>query len=391
MVSNRDKKLSLESAIYSLVTTQPFYGSMLQCIDIYYDSRVPTAGIMYDKKSESYKIYINADFFCPLPLEQRVGILQHEVLHFSNKHLFRLPFLDVTTEEAQRYNVAGDMAINQYISHLPDGGINVKEWKLDNGDPFPLFRSMEEYEKLIKENKKNNKQAGKKTIDEHNWEKLTEEEKEEMLKQAEKLVKRAKEKCSNSFSKVPESIEDLLQEIEALKQGVNYKQILRSAIKRSLSVSDREHKWNKPNKRYGNYAPGTVNGTLPALSIYCDTSGSISINEMNDFMNVLQGFLKVGAHTCQLGFWHTVLYRKKKHKKNSQISQSEIQSGGTDVDCVLEDIKKSKPNLSIILTDLFFDVPKSFPKEQIVWVVSRGGNKDSSFLKGQKVVYLDKL
>lgn len=392
-VDNHTKKICLESAIRNLIKDDPFHGIMLQCINIKYTEIIPTAAITFNPKASQYEVMLNPNFFCGLEVNQRVAVLFHEILHFTNKHLFRLPFLTATPEDRKLYNIAGDMSINQYIRHLPDGCVDVKMWKMDDGNQFPLLKSMEEYYNLLKTQTKNNKKTmdGYKEFDQHMWDALTEEEKETMLKEAKKLIQRTIEKSVYAHSTMPEHIKDLLNEIETLATGINYRNLLKKAIKKTISAMDRDGTWVRPNKRYGVMAKGTKLGALPSINQYADTSGSISRTELNAFLNVMSGFLKAGTKKCMLGLWHTELYYKKQFRLNSQIAEDALQSGGTCVESVIKDINKALPNLSIILTDGYYEDCKIKPKAEIIWVISKGGNKEHPMKQYGKTILLDKI
>lgn len=410
-----DKKNALQSTIYRLTLSEAFYGNLLQELTVKYTPMVPTAEITFNQKASQYEVYINPNFFLSLTNEERVATFQHEVLHFTNKHLFRLPFLDPNTsnEDKKYYNIAGDMAINQYIRDLPKGCVDVKQWKLDDGNLFPTLQNMETYHELIKKEAKKQKENGKdkgegkggsntkgnvneqldkyREFDQHMWDSLDEETKKKMLEEAKKLIKRTVEKTSYSHSVVPDSVKDLLDEIDKLSYGINYKQILKAVLKRTVCSSDREGTWKRPNKRYGAYSPGTKVGNLPQLNQYADTSGSISVNELNEFLNIISGFLKVGNRTCYLGLWHTDLYYKKKYKLNSQLNKEDLQSGGTDVTKVLEDIKKTNPNLAIILTDGYYDDSSIKVTSEVIWIISKGGNTNHPLKHIGKTILLEHL
>jgi len=400
-----DRKNALQAAIFYLTAQQPFYGAMLQELTIKFTGSIPTAGITFNKKANQFEMYINPTFFMELKPEERVAVFHHEILHFTNQHLFRVPFLSDNTsnEEKKLFNIAGDMAINQYILDLPKEAVNVKDWKLDNGNAFPTYQNMEYYHELIKEEKKKQKENGNtqgnvndlldkyKEFDVHDWDSLDEETKKKMLEEAKKVVKRTIEKTSYSHSNVPGSIKDLLTELESLSAGLNYKAILRAVIKRTVSAADREGTWKKPNKRYGAYSPGTKVGNLPQLHIYADTSGSISTTELNGFLKIISEFLKVGARDCMLGLWHTELYYKEKYKLRSVLDPEVVQSGGTTLTQVLQDIVKCKPDLSIILTDGYYDGEAIKPTTEMLWIISDGGNKDHPMKHIGKTILLEGL
>lgn len=396
VISEIDKKNALESSLYYFTNAQPFVGGMLQELTMKYSSQVPTAGITFDKKSSEFLVYLNPNFFCGLSVKERVAVLHHEILHFTNKHLFRLPFLDVKDDQKRIYNIAGDMSINQYIPDLPFGCVDVKDWKCKvNGkvEPFPILRSMEEYYELIKNNPDENKdQMDKyKQFDVHDWEGMDEETKQKMLDEAKKLIKRTIEKTSYDHSRVPEGIRDLLQELEVLAAGLNYKQILKNAIKRTVSSVERASTWKRPNRRYGVMSPGSITGNLPHLYFANDSSGSISVSEQNMYLRIMDEFLAVGSRKCTLAFWHTNMYYKKPYKKGQEIKEDVLESGGTDVGCVLRDIKESKPDLALILTDGYYDKADIEINSEVIFIISKGGNKDHPMKHVGKTILLDSL
>jgi predicted metal-dependent peptidase len=414
VVSDDDKKKMLQSAIYHLTNQQAFYGQLLQELTIKYNHSIPTAGITFNKKVQQFEVYINPNFFASLKNEERIAVFHHEVLHFTNKHLFRLPFLDdkVTNEEKKMYNIGGDMAINQYIKNLPQGCVDVKDWKMDDGSLFPTFNNMETYYELIKSESKQQKKSNEKKekgegqgtkgnvndhldnykeFDVHMWDSLDEETKKQMLDEAKKIIKRTIEKTSYNHSNVPDSMKDLLEEIEGLTASINYKEILRSVIKKTVSSVDRDTTWKKPNRRYGIYSPGSKVGNTPKLAFLNDSSGSISVKEQNEYLRIMDQFLKVGSRNCILGFWHTNLYYKKPYKKGQEVNKDELQSGGTDVTSIMEDIKKHKYDLSIILTDGYYDACDIKASSEVIWIISSGGNPSHPMMHVGKTIMLDKL
>lgn len=400
--SRDEQKKALEGALHYLCREQPFMGSLLQELTMKYTNAIPTAGITFNKEQTAFEVYINPTFFCDLTREERVAVLHHEILHFTNKHLFRLPFLTAKEEDRKLYNMAGDMSINQYIPNLPKGCIDVKEWKMKvtpakKGDPteapFPLLKSMEQYYDLLKDNQDTNKDKHKeyKEFDQHDWEALDEATKQKMLEEAKKVLKRTIEKTSFSHSSAPDSIKDLLQEIESMTTTLNYKQILKRALKKTVSATNREGTWKRPNKRYGLAAPGTKIGMLPKLSFYLDSSGSISHKELNGFLDIMSNFLRVGSRDCTLALWHTSIYYKKKFKLHDNVTEKEIESGGTNITSVMQDIQKSNPNLAIVLTDGYFDSCSIPVTTEVLFIISKGGNKNHPLAHMGKTIMLENL
>jgi predicted metal-dependent peptidase len=219
------------------------------------------------------------------------------------------------------------------------------------------------------------------TMDEHLWDGASEEK--DMLDATEELVKRAMVKARLDYSSLPDSVKELLEDIKSRRAELNYKALIMLALKRHAAGHDRKSTWTRKSKRFGNLAPGTRVGDLPKLQNYIDTSGSISIEEANEFLEIVDQFLRVGARECRLGFFHTALYKNDEYKLGQRVKREDIQSGGTDLTPVMQDILKRKPDLSVVVTDgCYGDVPvESWMRPGEKWpttlfIISKQGTKE---------------
>ena len=332
--------------------------------------------------------------------------------------------MKISARKRMLMNVAADMAINQFIKDLPTGCqqcppadtmqpcpnemcpgrcIDVNDYydtdeKTKQKLKWPTNQTMEHYyERLIRrfedpddengESDSGNAGGGAdtsdlpQTIDEHMWDGAADEK--DMLDATEELVKRAMVKARLSHDDLPGHVKELLEDIKTRRAELNYKALIMSAMKRHAAGHDRKHTWNRKSKRFGFKAPGTKVGELPKLHNYIDTSGSISIEEANEFLGIVDQFLRVGSRKCQLGMFHTELYYNESYKMGHQMKREDFQNGGTDLKQVLEDILTKKPDLSIILTDgCYSDVNieenmrpgEKFP--QVLWIISKGGEEN---------------
>lgn len=372
----------------------------------------------------------------------RKAVLLHELAHITNKHPMRLPFLKISPQKRTIMNVAADMAINQFIPNLPKGcpecppkasaqeniqcnnpnccgmTIDVADWfdedKSGKKTPWETNKTTEYYyEKIIKkmeENEDNNcdscggdgeekdsngektgktckkcKGSGKAsglpdTLDDHGWDASGDEN--DMLEATEDLLKRAMVKKSMSYDELPQSIKDLLEHIQARKAELNYKAEILAAIKKSASGHERKHSWSRKSRRFGNKAPGTKIGDLPKLNFYIDTSGSISIEEANEFLSIVDNFLRAGSRKCRLNLFHTDNYYSEEYKLGQRIKREQFQSGGTCLEKAFRDIAKRKPDLAVIVTDGFFDdvnvdgwLPNGVSFPQCLFIISRQGSE----------------
>jgi predicted metal-dependent peptidase len=419
-----EKSQCLATTIYETSKTHPFLGSVLQCLTISYSHQLPTAGIMFNTDAKRWDMLVNPYFFCKkLNAAQRKAVFIHELSHITHKHPLRVPFMKISARKRMLMNIAADMAINQFIKDLPAGCpqctkdgqpcpnelcpgqcIDVAHYhdvdeKTGTKTPWQTVQTMEHYyEKLIKRfedpedgdgdgegqgNAGGGAETGDlpQTIDEHMWDGAGDEK--EMLDATEELVKRAMVKARLSYDDLPGHVKDLLEDIKTRRAELNYKALILMAMKKHANGHNRKGTWMRKNKRLGFKAPGTKVGDLPKLELHLDTSGSISTEELNEFLEIVDQFLKVGARKCNLSFFHTDLYGRQQYKMGTKIDKSMIQSGGTDLTKSLEDVFKRKGDLNIFITDGCYSKvdweswlrPGQNPP-QILWIISKGGTED---------------
>jgi len=447
MVPAQIQEQALQTGIYELSKTHKFLGSVLQCMNISYSYMLPTAGVSFDVDGKKWQMHINPVFFCRhLNANQRVAVLLHEMSHITNKHPIRVPFLKISPDKRGWMNIAADMAINQYIKNLPNGCqqcppkemlmmgaactnekcpgncVDVKDYydEDDKGNkiPWKTNQTMEfYYEKLLQRARdldyfgggcsecgepvdgngkctKCGKQHGKgqpKEFDSHNWGEGGEEN--DMLDATEELVKRAMIKSSMDYDSLPGSVKELLQDIEARRSELNYQALILQAIKRSATGHERKHSWTRKSKRFGNYAPGTRPGDLPKLDMYLDSSGSISVQEGNEFLEIVDNFLRAGIRQCTLNIFHTKNYYRKSYKLGQRLDKREWESGGTCLESSLRIVAETRPDLAIFVTDGYYsdiDVESWLPPgtkfPQCLFIISRDGTKDHPLARLGKTI-----
>ncbi len=425
-VDQEEKSQCLATAIYSCTKTHPFLGSVMQCLNISYAHTIPTAGIMFNGDAKRWDMIINPYFFCKkLSQENRKAVLLHELSHITHKHPLRVPFMKISARKRVLMNVAADMAINQYIKDLPSGcnqcppadqmkpcpndkcpgrGIDVNDYfdvdaKTQKKLPWVHNLTMEGYyEKLLTrfddpdEDDQDGDGSGNagggadtgdlpQTIDEHMWDGSAEEK--DMLEATEDLVKRAMMKAKLDYDDLPGHIKDLLEDLKTRKAELNYKALIMQAMKKHASGHNRKNTWTRKSKRFGNKSPGTKVGDLPKLHLALDTSGSISIEELNEFLEIVDQFLKVGARKCKLTLFHTNQYYCEDYKLGQKLDRAMVQSGGTELTETFKDIWKRRPDLSVVITDgCYGDVKvedwmrpgQKWP--ETLFIISKGGTEE---------------
>jgi len=111
---------TMEEICMSILGVNRFYATILSKMVKVETTIVPTAAVGFNKFGK-LTMYFNKDFLLTLPLEKAQGVVVHEVLHVFFRHLIRFKIDKSNQHLAKLYNIGMDIAINQYIPHLPDG------------------------------------------------------------------------------------------------------------------------------------------------------------------------------------------------------------------------------------------------------------------------------
>jgi hypothetical protein len=219
-------------------------------------------------------------------------------------------------------------------------------------------------------------------FDSHNWDASADET--EVLDATEELVKRAMIKQNLSYDELPGHIKALLEDMKTRRAELNYRALILSAIKRSASGHDRKHTWTRTNRRFGNKAPGSKVGDAPKLSIELDTSGSISVEECNEFLSIVDEFLKVGERKCFINLFSDTRYYHARYKIGKRdMVRDNVKMGGTCLESTLKHILEERNDLNVIVTDGYYGNVE-FEKwlkpgqnmPQVLWVISKNGTED---------------
>jgi predicted metal-dependent peptidase len=387
-------KYALSNSIRSLVRDSGYgyIGSILQCMTINYSNVIPTAGVYYDKKVRSLRMLINPRFFMTeLSPKERTAVLRHEIEHVLNKHVF----FDIASMgwDMKLANVAMDLVINQTIPDLPSMALVLSQFRTKDGENFPEGVATEYYYDLLKDDAEVNKpnadgspgtewikakdafKDAEGTLDSHLWQEGGVDQ-GELLKAAADLLRRAKEKAAE-HGVSSNRLSDVLEEVETRIKGLDFKALLMLALRKSLPANFSRRTWKRHSRRFGDAAKGSIKAKMPKLEVFIDSSGSISMEEANEFLGITNNFLTVGVQSAYVNLFHTSVYKRKKVKKNFKIEEGEFESGGTCLQDCFDKLGKSRSDLAIFITDGYFgevNLPKALPN--VVFIISKGGTED---------------
>jgi len=391
-----DKQLSLSKTGKELMLKEPYYGFFLIMLNKVWDGkRVPTAGV--SKNGINYQLAINPEFWESLSEDHRLGLLKHELLHIAFGHL--TTFFKFTDKRLA--NVAMDMEINQYIDkqYLPEGGIDI-----DNYADLQLDRKAGAryyYDKLkqLQDEKDKNGTSGDSNMDKllediengnvpdhstwEEFENLTEAEQKLIEKQLQKVLSDAKEQTIKKRGTVPGEIEGVIIVEEIVPPKFDWRGFIRRFAGVSTKVFTKKIR-RKENRRFSDN-PGLKVKMRQHMLLAIDTSGSVSDDELREFMSEIYHIYKCGVDITVIQC-DTRIRSIEPYKGKFEMA---VQGrGGTEFDPVLEYFNE---NLKKYTSLVYFTDGECWtrvkPRGNVLWVLSERSSMNDS-LPG-KVIKLE--
>lgn len=387
-----DKAQSLSKISKELMLKEPYYGFFLIMLNKVWRKDLPTAGV--SKHNINYQLAINEEFWTGLSDDHKMGLLKHELLHIAFGHL--VSFSSFSNKKLA--NVAMDMEINQYIeaSWLPEGGINIDDYtdiQLDRKAGCRYY-----YDQLLRlqDEKDKNGSTGDQNMDnlldniasgdipDHStWEEfedMSEAEKKLIEKQVQKILQDAKEQTIKKRGNVPGEIEGLIVLDEVTKAKFDWKGYLRRFTGTSTKIFTKKIR-RKENYRYEDN-PGLKIKMKQHMLLAIDTSGSVSNDELTEFMNEIHHIHKAGVDItivqCDTSIRSIEPYKGKNDLKVHG-------RGGTEFDPVLD---YYNANLKKYTSLVYFTDGECYtsvkPRNRVLWVLSERSEMNED-LPGQVI------
>lgn len=363
----------LAKASKTLILEEPFYGLFLVGLNKTFRNDIPTAGV--SKHGIGVQLAVNPEFFEGLSLEHRIGLLKHELLHISFGHLL---VRDLYSNK-KLFNIAADLEINQYIAsdYLPEGGLTLNSFPELN---LPVKAGTKEYYDILEKAQEDgtspsldsllNQMDGDSQYDHKTWEEideLSEADKKLIQKQIEHQLKEVADQTEKRRGNIPGELADLISRLRHVEPPkFDWRGYLRRFVGNSSIVYTKKLR-RKYNKRYIEN-PGLKIKFKNNILVGIDTSGSVSRDELKEFMNELVHMHKTGNQItiaqCDTQLNSVEVFNPKK--------DLEIKGrGGTSFQPVIDHFneKKGKYTALIYLTDGEAWNPENCPKNTL-WVLS---------------------
>jgi predicted metal-dependent peptidase len=432
----------LSRCINQLLLKDPFFAHILAGTVRKITDEVPTAAVGFS--NDLILLMVNEDFFLKeLKSEsERTAVLKHEVLHLVFRHLFR----DKIKEDAELFNIAADIVVNQYIGSwkLPDSAVTLKTFPDLNLKPeqhleyyYDILFKLNEANQQASANGKGEKgnqgndqngnspsgsgdkpknqpmnekhpQSAKALADIYGHQRHSDHSKwvikdgakaktadgkpitdnlisgiEQTL--GKQLLEAAARTPSKHYGNLPTALITEIDLIRAsMKTKVDWKRMLR-IFSSSSGRTVIYHTMKRISKRYGT-RPGIRIKQYKKIAVAIDTSGSIQETTLAQFFKEIDTIYRNGAEVfiieCDAAVGNAYPY-----KKNAPIKITG--GGGTNYDPAFEYINKNKKlqiDACVYLTDGYAPKPTIKPRCKLLYVITPDGNKGDHLKWGNSIL-----
>lgn len=344
-----------------------FYSSFLSMLNVRISREIPTAA------TDGLKIIFNPDYIDNISRPQLLGLTLHEVEHVVNGHC------DYATYEGYCHdilNIAQDHYINLRLLkmgyELPPGGYH---------DPkFNGKSSMEIYHELIK-NGKPQINPNLKDILKPPPGMSAEEHAERVLGNIVKAVIIAEQ--SNDAGSVPGHLQRDLQSI--LSPKLPWQTILAQYL---TEYAAEDYSLRRPNRRFMPdwYLPILHGEGLGNLFMYCDVSGSMSVEDVSEIWSEYTYIVDtMNPVSTRIMTGDTRIILDKTYDQGDFIPEFEYSGGGgTIFEPIMDAIREEQPVFALLFTDGYFSMPNMDDiNTDIFWIIK--GNPGFTAPKGEVI------
>ena len=315
---------------------------------------------VHTARTNGRDVEFNPEFVQSLDDAELRGLVYHEYGgHIMYRHLSVFKFL--YEQDGDLANRACDYVVNQIIKDfndprfikLPKGGLQ--------DDRFRGMDSKQVFDILKKEQEEGGDFGDEGGFDEHDW-KGAQELSDEDKKVLEREIDQALRQGLIAHNKVVGAGGGgLNRELgDLLNPQVDRREVLREFVK-SVCSKKETSSWRRVNRRYlatGTLMPTLIGESIGSMLIGIDTSGSIGVAELNEFLSEVKSICEdVSPSKLDLIYWDGEVAGHEVYDgsdvTNVTSSTKPRGGGGTDPTCVIRYMKEKgiKPEVIVMLTD----------------------------------------
>ena len=365
-----DTELKMSRAKAKLLQDYPFWGTLAITL-----RWVPNNTSCPTMMTDGQSVWYNTDFVDKLPEDQLLFVVIHEVCHVALKHSLRLG-----DRHPRKWNYAADYAINDMLIleglTFAEGGLHDKKYR--------DIASETVYTMLPGEtDEENDELYGSEEVHviapvNEDGSPMTEDQLKELGINTDRMLKVAAE-VARQHGKLPAGMKDIIDAL--LEPKIDWRDKLRRTVQGEIPE---DFSYRRPNRRLlmdtGVYLPTVHKVSAPNVYIGLDTSGSVSVEELEMFLSeikAIQAECKPESITiCEID---TELQNIRTFGPDDDLNKYEITGrGGTEMRPFFDYIneKVDDPNPTVILfSDMYFgwhDLPE--PDYDVLFIST--GTKD---------------
>ena len=356
-----------------------FYAHIIAQCSIKVEEKLPApAGVRFVR--DHFELLINVEMFKEFPMNQRIGVLKHEVLHVIYGHCGSR--FEATDRKIANY--AMDCAINQQIKRqdLPEGCIypevlseqlsKMAQTKVE----VPNGLSSEEYYNIIMAHLPPSEDLSMEDIDEHSHFEDGDEYAQEYVKQvAKNMIEKSAQATLASAGRLPSEYSSLIDLLSPKQSQIKWQKLFQNVS--SNTKKDSRSTFMRKSRRFGQRSDvkGKLsNRTFEWLTIV-DVSGSVDNNGLEKCLSevvLLCKKMDIESNMIQVDtqpYPSTVLSSKLKSFERNAC-------GGTEMYPAIEQASKEKLpyDAVLVLTDggLFNEDIEKFKslKKPVIFIVT---------------------
>lgn len=384
----------LITARVGLLLKAPFFGNLATRLKLTNaDAWCPTAA------TEGRHFFYNSEFINRLSLKECEFLFGHEVLHVVYDHMGRRG-----EREPRLWNIADDYCVNADLIQYRIGEKITKVPVLYNSK-YEGMSAEEVYDDLYKNaDKIDISKLSNMLLDEHmdgdgdgdsdgegsgdkegnGRPRLTAEEKKAIRDEVKEAVLAAAQAAG--AGNVPGNVQRMIGSLTAPQIG--WRELLQQQIQSTIKS---DFTFARPSRR-GWHMDAILPGMRPEetidVCVAIDTSGSISDNDLRDFLSEVKGIMDAYQdYRIKVLTWDTEVYNPQDFTADSNTDISEYEpggGGGTDPHCVWEWLKENdvQPKKLIMFTDYQFF---GWSPEQVqdycdtVWIIKDNDSAEPEF------------
>jgi predicted metal-dependent peptidase len=365
----------LAKIIKTMMLKYPFYGLYASTLNKKFTKDIKTLAVA--KNGIFCELLINPDYLESLPEDLQENALIHELLHICFEH----PYIAKEYPNKKAFNYAVDLEVNSYLDKIKDDWVSVNSPEFKHLNLSPKMGTKYYYPIMVQE-LKNNPSLGDKYRD-NDWngfddlDEATEKlEREQLRFTLENVAEEIKKSCGS----VPGFVEELLKSFQLKKPKFDWKSYVRKFVGFTINYNIKRSR-SKVNKRFEEN-PGLKLQRKKHIMVAIDTSGSVSLEELKEFMNEINHIHKTGSDVTVVQA-DTRINSIKKFNPKEEIKIAG--RGGTSFEEVLEHFNESKDyTVGIYFTDGECNTNQKI-KKPFLWVLS-SKSQDNSTLPGKRII-----